>query len=137
MRAQVWYVAALIGLMCVGRIGFAVWGYVDPPFLLTVLGATPDLNLHGSVLLRAWAVRDVLVGWLTLVSRPNTIKPMLWACIFVDAGDVLSSILGGSAGLFSPEQVWFLVGFIGLALVPETIALLLIIKRTGWSLTAD
>jgi hypothetical protein len=131
MRDQIWYVAGLIGFMCLVRMGLAIYSYVDPVSVLASYGALPEENVQGSYLLRVWAARDIVVSVLVLLSRQSTIKLLLWACVAIEMTDLLSTQLASAAGLFNSTNILALALTVGLALVPEAIALFLIVKRTG------
>ncbi|MCL1492038.1 MAG: hypothetical protein M1G31_14995 [Pseudanabaena sp. Salubria-1] len=59
MRNQVWYVATLIGIMCLIRFGLSAIGYVDPHWLMQQLGAPLEANLQMPYIIRVWAIRDL------------------------------------------------------------------------------
>jgi hypothetical protein len=46
MRGQSWYIALLIGLMCLIRFSLSVVGYVDPSWLMTQFHIPIDSNTH-------------------------------------------------------------------------------------------
>jgi hypothetical protein len=45
MRGQAWYVASLIGCMCLLRFALAAYGYVEPVMLMEQLAALQASNL--------------------------------------------------------------------------------------------
>lgn len=123
MRNQVWYVALLIGIMGLIRLGLAAIGYINPPWLMEQLGAPAAANLQMPYILRVWAIRDIVLAILVLTANPNTIKPLLLACIAIDCTDVLSAFFSGMTGLFNPDDTRSLQLTAIAALIPETIAL--------------
>ncbi|MBX9608708.1 MAG: hypothetical protein K2Y51_20985 [Gammaproteobacteria bacterium] len=129
MRGQVWYVTVLVGVMCAVRFGLAAYGYALPDDLMTQLGMSPSLNPQASYLVRVWAIRDIVLAVLVLLAGPETIRALLYACIVVDATDVLSAHLSGLRGLFSAADVWALKATAIAALIPEVVALGLILVR--------
>lgn len=129
MRGQVWYVAALIALMCAVRGGLAAYGYVDPVGLMEALGAPAASNLQAPYIVRVWAIRDFVLALLVLLATPSTIRPLLLACIAIDMTDVLSAHLSGVSGLFTAADTWHLKLTAIAALVPECIALAIISWR--------
>jgi hypothetical protein len=129
MRDQVWYVATLIALMCAVRFGLAAYGYVDPISLMEQLGAPYSDNQQAPYIVRVWAIRDMALALLVVLATRNTIRPLLLACIAIDVTDVLSAHLAGESGLFNSEQTWSLKITAFAALVPEAIALALIMRR--------
>jgi hypothetical protein len=133
MRDQVWYVAALIALMCLVRLGLAAVAYVEPVWLLEELGAPSATNQQAPYVVRVWAIRDIVLAVLVLAARDSTIRPLLLACIVIDATDIMSAQLSGAAGLFNAAQTLSLTMTAVAALVPEAIALALIVRTKGWA----
>jgi hypothetical protein len=76
---------------------------------------------------------------LVACSGPATIRPLLLACIAIDATDVLSAHLSFLAGLFTAAETGSLKLTAIAALVPELLALGLLSLRSGqWQLkTSD
>ena len=66
---------------------------------------------------------------LVASARPATIVPLLTAGIVIDPTDILSAWLAGRAGLSDAAETWSLMTTAIAALVPETLALLLILCR--------
>jgi hypothetical protein len=132
VREQVWYVAALIGLMCFVRLGLATVAYVEPVWTLEELGAPAATNQQAPYVVRVWAIRDIVLALLVLASRNSTIRPLLAACIVIDLTDILSAQLSGAAGLFNAAHTLSLTMTAVAAFVPEVTALLLIIRAKGW-----
>lgn len=130
MRNQIWYVAMLIGFMCLIRFGLAAIGYINPPWLMEQLGAPVTANLQMPYIVRVWAIRDIVLAILVLTAYPSTIKPLLLACIAIDCTDVLSAFFSGMAGLFNPADTRSLQLAAIAALIPETIALGLILRHS-------
>ncbi|MEM9769604.1 MAG: hypothetical protein AAF892_17215, partial [Cyanobacteria bacterium P01_D01_bin.71] len=129
MRGQSWYVALLIGLMCLIRFGLSAVGYADPQWLMEQLSISADANLQTPYVVRVWAIRDIVLAVLVAAANPSTVKTLLLACIVIDAADIVSAHLSGLAGLFDVSETWSLKLTAIAALVPELTALVLLIVR--------
>jgi preprotein translocase subunit SecG len=129
MKDQRWYVALLIGLMCLIRFSMGVAGYADPPWLMEQLHIPADLNIHMPYVARVWAIRDIALAVMVAFANKNSVKTLLLACIVIDTSDVLSAHLSGMAGLFSASETWLLKLTAIAALIPEVAALVLITIR--------
>jgi hypothetical protein len=129
MRGQAWYVAVLIGFMCAIRFGLGAYGYLEPAALMEQLGASLSANTQGPYIVRVWAIRDMVLAVLVVTAGPAFIKPLLAACIVIDTTDILSAYLAGASGMFSQADAGALTLTAAFALVPECIALLLILRR--------
>ena len=128
MRGQPWPVAMLIAMMCLVRFGLAAYGYAMPVALMEQLAAAASDNVQMPYIIRVWAIRDMALAVLVVTARPGTIKPLLIACIVVDASDMLSAWLGHRAGLFTYDDMLSLMTTAVAALVPEILALALITR---------
>jgi hypothetical protein len=126
MRDQVWFIALLIGFMCVVRFGLAAYCYLDPAALMESLGAPPAMNVQAPYIVRVWAIRDIVLALLVAAAKPTSIKPLLIACMAIDLTDMVSAQISGAAGLFSSTETWSLKFTAIAALVPESIALALV-----------
>ena len=131
MRNQVWYVATLIGIMCLIRFGLSAIGYVDPHWLMQQLGAPLEANLQMPYIIRVWAIRDMVLAILVVFSNQATIKVLLFACIAIDLTDIWSAHLSGLEGLFSATDTWSLKLTAIAALLPESAALALIMLSSS------
>jgi hypothetical protein len=132
MRGQSWYVACLIGLMCLIRFGMSAVGYVEPQWLMTQLHIPLDVNIQMPYIIRVWAIRDIALAAIVAVADRSTVKILLLACIVIDLSDVLSAQLSGMEGLFNAAQTRSLQLTAIAALVPESIAFtLLAIRQTA------
>jgi len=129
MRGQPAIVIILLGLMCLVRFGLAAFGYADPEALMAELGAPAAANPQMPYIVRVWAIRDMVLALLVVAVRPGWLMPLLLACIAIDATDIVSALLSGHAGLFTAAQVHGLMATAIAALVPETLAMLLIWRR--------
>ncbi|NJM67913.1 MAG: hypothetical protein HC851_20705 [Acaryochloris sp. RU_4_1] len=129
MRGQIWYIAFLIGLMCLIRFGLSAVGYADPPWLMEQLGAPVASNIQMPYIIRVWAIRDIVLAILVATANPSTVKTLLLACVAIDSTDVLSAHLSGTAGLFHADETWSLKLTAIAALIPELIALVLLTIR--------
>lgn len=128
MRGQPLAIAVLIGIMCVGRLAFAAVGYANPTGLMEYFGLEAT-NLQTQYVIRLWAIRDIVLSVLVVLSPGSTIKALLWACIVVDATDFLSTQISRTDGLFNAASTWSLTLAVFAALVPEIAALALIYRR--------
>jgi hypothetical protein len=127
MRGQSWYIALLIGLMCLVRFSMSAVGYVDPPWLMAQLKIPIDANIQMPYIIRVWAIRDIVLAAMVAIADRSNVKPLLLACIIIDATDVVSAHLGGVAGLFNAAETQTLQFAAIAALIPETIALILLV----------
>ncbi|MBE9076291.1 hypothetical protein IQ241_03095 [Romeria aff. gracilis LEGE 07310] len=131
MRGQVWYVALFIGLMCLVRFGLSAIGYADPVRLMEQMNMSIDSNIQMPYLVRVWAVRDIVIAVIVIFADRSTVKTLLFACVVIDATDILSAHLSGLAGLFNSSETWSLKLTAIAALIPEAIALALLgIQKT-------
>lgn len=126
MRGQSWYVAFLIGLMCLIRFSLSAVGYADPLWLMAQLNIPIDSNIQMPYIIRVWAIRDIVLAILVAIADRSTVKTLLLACIAIDATDVISAHLSGAAGLFNASETWSLQLTAIAALVPELMALVLL-----------
>ncbi len=131
MRGQVWYLAVLIAAMCAVRGGLAAYGYIEPVALMESLGVPAKSNVQMPYVIRVWAIRDIVLALLVVLATPKTIRPLLVACIAIDVTDILSAHLSGVSGLFSPAETWHLKLTAIAALIPESIALAIILWRSS------
>ena len=129
MRNQTWYIAFLIGLMCIVRFSLSAVGYADPHWLMEQLNIPIDSNMQMPYVIRVWAIRDIIIAILVAFADKNTIKTLLLACISIDFTDILSAHLSGMAGLFNTAETWSLKLTAIAALIPEITALILITFR--------
>jgi hypothetical protein len=138
MRGQGWYIALLVGLMCLIRFSLSAVGYADPQWLMEQLNIPIDTNIQMPYIIRVWAIRDIVLAVIVASANPNTIRTLLLACIAIDATDILSAHLSGVAGLFNASETWSLKLTAIAALVPEAIALaLLIVRRTDEQIDSE
>lgn len=108
MRNQSWYVALLIGLMCLIRFSLSAIGYVNPPWFMEELGISLSSNPQMPYTIRAWAIRDIVLSVLVALANKTTVKILLIGCVAIDTTDIVSAYLSGMAGLFSEEDGWLL-----------------------------
>ncbi|MBU7581603.1 MAG: hypothetical protein KAF91_01590 [Nostoc sp. TH1S01] len=126
MRGQSWYVASLIGLMCLIRFSLSAVGYAEPLWLMEQLSIPIDTNIQMPYIVRVWAIRDIVLAVIVAFANRSTVKTLLLACIAIDLTDILSAHLSGAAGLFNASVTWSLKLTAIAALVPEITALALI-----------
>lgn len=129
MRGQPVSIAVLVGLMCLVRFSLAAFGYLAPEALMAELGAPAAANPQMPYIVRVWAIRDMVLAVLVITARPAMLRPLLVACIVIDMTDIFSAWAAGRAGLFDGPQTLGLMTTAIAALVPETLALWLIIRR--------
>jgi hypothetical protein len=129
LRDQPLPIAILIGIMCAYRLGLPIVAYIEPVWLMEYFGCPPTTNLQMPYIIRVWAIRDIVLSILIVSARGNIIKALLWACVAVDATDVLSAQISGASGLFNAANTWSLTIAAVAALVPEIAALALIYRR--------
>jgi hypothetical protein len=108
MRDQVWYVALLIGLMCVIRLSLSAFGYINPPWFMEEIGLSLSANPQMPYAIRAWAIRDIIISVLVVCADKTTVKLLLMGCIAIDSTDIISAYLSGVAGLFGTADGWLL-----------------------------
>lgn len=108
MRGQNWYVALLIGLMCIIRFSLSAFGYANPPWFMEEVGISLSTNPQMPYAIRAWAIRDMVLSLLVIVADKTAIKLLLAGCIVIDFTDIISAYLSGVAGLFGVENGWLL-----------------------------
>jgi hypothetical protein len=126
MRGQIWYVALFIGLMCLVRFSLSAIGYTDPVWLMEQMNMSIDSNIQMPYLVRVWAVRDIVLAVIVAFADRSVVRTLLFACIAIDATDILSAHLSGLAGLFNASETWSLKLTAIAALIPEAIALALL-----------
>ena len=127
MRGQSWYIALLIGLMCLIRFSLSAVGYVDPLWLMAQFNIPIDSNIQMPYIIRVWAIRDIVLAIVVATADRRNVITLLLACIAIDATDVVSAHLSGVAGLFNISDTRSLQLTAIAALIPEIIALVLII----------
>ena len=126
MRGQVWYIAFLIGLMCIVRFALSFFGYANPYSLMQELSISIDSNIQMPYVIRVWAIRDIVLALLVAFANKNNIKILLLACIAIDLTDIISAHLSGVSGLFNESETWSLKLTAIAALIPEVTAFILI-----------
>ena len=121
MRGQVWSVALLIGLMCLVRFSLSAIGYADPAWLMGQMHIPLETNVQMPYIVRVWAIRDMVLAGVVACAHRKGVIPLLWACVAIDATDIMSAHLGGLAGLFTPSDTWSLKLTAIAALLPEVL----------------
>jgi hypothetical protein len=97
MRGQSWYIAILIGIMCLVRFSMSVVGYVNPLWLMAQLNVPIKANIQMPYIIRVWAIRDIVLAILVVIADRQMVMTLLLACIAIDATDVISAYLSGAA----------------------------------------
>jgi hypothetical protein len=105
MRNQVWYVALLIGLMCLIRFGLSVFGYGTPHMLMAETGISLSSNPQMPYAIRAWAIRDMVLALLVVLADKTQVKLLLIGCVMIDFTDIVSAYLSVKDGLFNTADV--------------------------------
>lgn len=108
MRGQLWYVALLVGLMCIIRFSLSAFGYANPPWFMEEVGISLSANPQMPYAIRAWAIRDMVISVLVVLADKTAIKLWLAGCIAIDFTDIISAYLSGAAGLFGAADGWLL-----------------------------
>lgn len=132
MRNQVWYVALLIGLMCLIRFGLSIFGYAAPHIFMAETGISLASNPQMPYAIRAWAIRDMAIAVLIMFADKTSVKMLLIGCVVIDFTDIISAYLSLKDGLFNPADV----GLIQLtstaiaALILELVAIALLSNKT-------
>jgi hypothetical protein len=108
MRGQIWYIALLIGLMCLIRFSLSAFGYVNPPWFMEEVGISLSANPQMPYAIRAWAIRDIVVSGLVVLADRTTVKMLLAGCVAIDFTDIISAYVSGVAGLFGTADAWLL-----------------------------
>ncbi|NMF85850.1 hypothetical protein [Nodosilinea sp. P-1105] len=108
MRGQRWYIALLIGLMCIIRFSLSAFGYANPPWFMEEVGISLSANPQMPYAIRAWANRDMVISLLVILADKTVIKLLLAGCIAIDFTDIVSAYLSGVAGLFGAADGWLL-----------------------------
>ena len=108
MRNQIWYVALLIGLMCLIRFSLSALGYASPTWFMEEVGISLSANPQMPYAIRAWAIRDIVISILVALADKTTVRMLLIACVAIDLTDIVSAYLSGVAGLFGTADGWLL-----------------------------
>jgi hypothetical protein len=129
-------VVALVLAMCLVRGGLAGWFYLFPAAAFEAFGTPQAADSVANYLVRVWGGRDVVIAVLVATASRSYLKPLLVACVAIDSSDFLAATLAHSAGIFSTDQLLAQYATVLAALVPETIALALIIRADSRRLAA-
>lgn len=113
--------------MCLIRFSLSAVGYIDPLWLMAQLNTPIDSNIQMPYIIRVWAIRDIVLATIVATADRRNVRTLLLACIAIDATDVVSAHLSGVAGLFNISDTRSLQLTAIAALIPEIIALVLII----------
>lgn len=108
MKDQVWYIALLIGLMCLIRFGLSVLGYANPHWFMEEIGISLSSNPQMPYAIRAWAIRDIIFSVLVVLANKTTVRMLLLGCVAIDFTDIISAYLSGVEGLFGAADGWLL-----------------------------
>jgi hypothetical protein len=108
MRGQSWYIALLIGLMCLVRFSLSAIGYAEPHWFMEELGISLSSNPQMPYAIRAWAIRDIVISVFVASANKTTVKMLLIGCVAIDFTDIVSAYLSGVAGLFGTADGWLL-----------------------------
>lgn len=122
-------IVALLLVMIVVRAGLALPSYVASAAMMEAFGMTELRNDAMLYFIRAWAARDAVIALLVLTASRSHLKPLLIGCIAIDVADLASvTALRLSGGFFVGEHYLAQLGAILGALIPEAVALLLILR---------
>jgi hypothetical protein len=108
MRGQTWYIALLIGLMCLIRFSLSAFGYAAPHWFMEEIGISLSSNLQMPYAIRVWAIRDIVLSVLVVFADKTSLKLLLLGCVAIDFTDIVSAYLSGIAGLFGTADDWLL-----------------------------
>lgn len=108
MRDQTWFIALLIGLMCILRFSMSAFGYAAPHWFMEEIGMSLSANSQMPYAIRVWAVRDIVLSVLVAVASPATVKLLLVSCAVIDFTDIVSAYLSSVTGTFGTPENWLL-----------------------------
>jgi hypothetical protein len=108
MRGQSWYIALLIGLMCLIRFGLSAFGYANPHWFMEEVGISLASNPQMPYAIRAWAIRDIILSVLVAIADRDTVRMLLLGCVAIDFTDIISAYWSGAEGLFGAADGWLL-----------------------------
>lgn len=108
MRGQSWYIALLLGLMCLIRFSLSAIGYADPHWFMEEMGISLSSNPQMPYAIRAWAIRDMVISVLVILADKTSIKMLLLGCVAIDSTDIISAYLSSASGLFGAGGGWLL-----------------------------
>ncbi len=108
MRGQTWYIALLIGLMCLIRFSLSAFGYAAPHWFMEEIGISLSSNLQMPYAIRIWAIRDILLSVLVVFADKTSLRLLLVGCVAIDFTDIVSAYLSGAEGLFGAADGWLL-----------------------------
>ncbi|OQW71261.1 MAG: hypothetical protein BVN33_14955 [Proteobacteria bacterium ST_bin13] len=125
-------VIALLLIMVAGRGMVAALSYFAPVLAMDIYGFNFLPSDPVWYFIRVWAGRDIILSLLVLTSRPNYLVPLLIACLGVEASDIVAASLGYASGALDLSHFQAqLATILAPAMIPEGIALYLIIRRPG------
>jgi len=131
MRATKLWIILLLGLMCAVRAGLGLAGYIAPDWVMGSFGIDPAANPNMAYVVRVWAIRDIVIAGLVVTTLvlgwlDRRLAILVIGCIAIELGDVLSAGLAAASPAYDAAQGVELASTAILALVPETLALLLL-----------
>jgi hypothetical protein len=85
MRGQSWYIALLIGLMCLIRFSLSTVGYADPVWLMEQLNIPIDSNIQMPYVVRVWAIRDIALAVIVAFANRSNLKTLLFSIDLANA----------------------------------------------------
>lgn len=130
-------VVALLLLMCLARAGIAGFCYLAPQTALAIYGLEADPGTAIEYLGRVWGIRDVVLAVLVATAKRTYLKTLIWACIAIEISDAYAAFQGYSDGYFNANHLIGQFLTIGVALIPESIALFLIRLQDGYRVAAE
>ena len=119
----------LIIVMCTVRLGIALIAWINPEFIMLEFGFPKDTNTQAVYLGHIWASRDIVLSILVLyflIKDKKVLINIVVACIAIDFFDIISAHLGFVEGIFNQKDSWNLQLTAIFALVPETIAIIIL-----------
>ncbi len=130
-------VVVLLLLMCLARAGIAGFCYLAPQTALAIYGLEADPGTAIEYLGRVWGIRDVVLAVLVATAKRSYLQTLIWACIAIDISDACAAFQGYADGYFNGNHLVGQFLTVGVALVPEAIALFLIRLQDGRRVAAE
>ncbi|MEL6186186.1 MAG: hypothetical protein AAFU79_16290 [Myxococcota bacterium] len=141
MSRQTWMML-LVGAMVLVRAGLASGGLLAPEWTMSEMGVSPEDNPQAGVIVRVWAIRDLVLSGLVLALYRESLRSLLVGCVIIDVVDAANAWGAYVQGGLEGEATLALLAAAGLALVPEMAALMLSDKpsnsaqEAGFSVTS-
>jgi hypothetical protein len=129
-------VGALLAVMCLARFLIAAASYFFPETTLALY----DLPAAGKTplvyFIQVWAVRDMVLAVLVAFAARDHLLPLVSACIVIEVSDAVSALRGYHLGIFQSDDLMAQLVTVGVAFIPEFIAVCLILRQRHLAVTA-